>query len=227
MKNEVRPAPVLPKQNESPATQSQTPGDRRRRSIPVGVPPSRKARRTRTLPSSRAESRHLFPQLLHLATSPLRFNQAALGRPRALGLAPAIFGNLCQVQLARGNRGGFQLGRQQPGRLDPVTGLGSRSAHPHGETRRQVAEGDRRGDLVDVLATRPARPAKDLFHFIRPPGIHTATFPPDGLEDKSGGLPSQGRTFRASFLWSGQPAPPPASTKRGPPPDRINTGRRL
>jgi hypothetical protein len=36
-----------------------------------------------------------------------------------------------------------------------------------------------------VLATRPARPAKDLLHFIRPPRMHTATFPPDWLENKS------------------------------------------
>jgi len=140
--------------------------------------------------TSPKKSQNLFPQLLHLATPALRFNQAALGRPRALGLAPAIFGNLRQAQLARGRRGGFQLGRQQTDCLGPVTGLGSRSAHPHGETRRQVAEGDRRGDLVDVLATRTARPAEDFFDFAWPPRVHPATFPPDGLGDKSGHRPA-------------------------------------
>ena len=218
MKNAVRPAPVLPKQNKSPATQSQTPGDRHRRSIPidvlhraerspqainprrcppsrkdrlrrsisVGVPPSRKNRRTRALPSSQAESRNLFPQLLHLATPALRFDQAAFGRPRALRLAPAIFGNLGKMRLARGRRGGLQLVRQQTDRLGTVTRLGTRSADPHGKARGQVTEGDRRGDLVDVLTTRTARPAEDLFHFIRLPRMHPATFPPDGLGDKSG-----------------------------------------
>jgi len=215
MKNAVRPALVLPKQNESPATQSQISGDRRRRSIPVGIlhrterspqainsrwcPPSRKAHRTRTLPSSRAESRHLFPQLLHLATPALRFDQAAFGRPRALRLAPAIFGNLGKLRLTRGRGGDLQLGRQQTRSLSPIAGLGSRGADPHGDAGRQVTEGDRRGDLVDVLPARPTRPAEDFFHFAWPPRMHPATFPPDGRGDKpghrSGGSPLAGHPW--------------------------------
>jgi len=231
MKNEVRPAPVLPKQNESPATQSQTPGDRHRRSIPIGVlhraerspqvinprrcpqsrkgrhrrsipigvPPSRKNRRTRALPSSQAESRNLFPQLLHLATPALRFDQAAFGRPRALRLAPAIFGNLGKLRLTRGRGGGLQLGRQQTLSLSPIAGLGSRGADPHGDAGRQVTEGDCCGDLVDVLPARPARPAEDFFHFAWLPRMHPGTFPPDGRGDKpghhSGGSPLAGHPW--------------------------------
>ena len=160
------------------------------------------SRRTRTLPSSRAESRQLFPQLLHLATPALRFDQAAFGRPRALRLAPAIFGNLGKLRLTRGRGGGLQLGRQQTRRLGPIAGLGSRGADPHGDAGRQVTEGDCCGDLVDVLPARPARPAEDFCHFAWLPRMHPATFPPDGWGDKpgyrSGGSPLAGHPW---YQW--------------------------
>ena len=148
------------------------------------------SRRTRSPRSSRAESRNLFPQLLHLAPPALRFDQAAFGRPRALRLAPAIFGNFGKMRLTRGRRGGLQLGRQQTRCLGPVAGLGARGADPHGDAGRQVSEGHCRGDLVDVLTARPARPAEDFFDFAWPPRMHAATFPPDGPGDKSGHRPA-------------------------------------
>jgi hypothetical protein len=148
------------------------------------------SRRTRSPRSSRAESRNLFPQLLHLAPPALRFDQAAFGRPRALRLAPAIFGNFGKMRLTRGRRGGLQLGRQQTRCLGPVAGLGSRGADSHGDAGRQVSEGHCGGDLVDVLTARPARPTEDFFDFIWPPRVHPATFPPDGPGDKSGHRPA-------------------------------------
>ena len=200
--NAVRPAPVLPKAKQIPSHTKSNPRrspqainprrcspsrkDRHRRSIPIGVPPSRKNRRTRALPSPRAESRNLFPQLLHLATPALRFDQAAFGRPRALRLASAIFGNLGKLRLTRGRRRSLQFSRQQTRRLGPIAGLGPRGADPYRDAGRQVTEGHRRGDLVDVLPARPARPAEDFFHFAWPPRMHSATFPPDGRGDKSG-----------------------------------------
>jgi len=220
MMNAVRPAPVLPKAKQIPSQTKSNPRrspqainprrcspsrkDRHRRSISVAVPPSRKNRRTRALPSPRAESRNLFPQLLHLATPALRFDQAAFGPPRALRLAPAIFGNLGKLRLTRGRGGGLQLGRQQTRRLSPIAGLGSRGADPHGDAGRQVTEGDRRGDLVDVLPARPARPAEDFLHFAWPPRMHSATFPPDGRGDKSGHR-SGGSTLAGHPWYQGMP----------------------
>lgn len=86
--------------------------------------------------------------------------------------------------------GGCKLGLQDARRLGPIPGLGARSAGPSGDARRQVLERDGGCDLVDVLAARPARPAKLFFDFSRVPAIHAGTIAPSWREDKKTGLQS-------------------------------------